>query len=140
MKTDKKIFTYQKKNREYYSRLPDNYKYYLMGILATFFRYRDGYGTADHTLYPRIKDEHNPVYVAQNKASCKKYNLEFSGDLYNQLAAVGQNKMFKGTDVRFWISCHGFLKNIEFHIWLWISLILFNCNENQWADLYQTEN
>ena len=111
-----------------------------MGILATFFRYRDGYGTADHNLYPQIKDEHNPVYVAQNKASCKKYNLEISGDLYNQLAAVVQNKMFKGTDVRFWISCHGFLKNIEFHIWLWISLILFNCNENQWADLYQTEN
>tara|TARA_B110000444_G_scaffold25936_1_gene21382 strand:- start:1535 stop:1870 length:336 start_codon:yes stop_codon:yes gene_type:complete len=111
-----------------------------MGISATFIRYRNGYGTADHTLYPRIKHEHNPVYGAQNKASCKKYNVEFSGDLYNPLAAVGQNKMFKGTDVRLWISCHGFLKNIEFHIWLWISLILFNYNENQWADLYQTEN
>lgn len=110
MKTDKKIFTYQKRNREYYSRLPDNCKYYLMGISATFNRYRDGYGTADHTLYPRIKHEHNPVCGTQNKASCKKYNVEFSGDLCNQLAAVGHNKVFKGPDVRLWISCHGILK------------------------------
>ena len=81
-----------------------------MGTSATFIRYRNGYGTADHTLYPQIKHEHNPVYGAQNKASCKKYNVEFSGDLCNPLAAVGHNKVFKGPNVRLWIGCHGVLK------------------------------
>jgi beta-xylosidase len=85
-------------------------KYYL--FYSSWTRgYEIGYATADHPFGPWTKFDHNPVYGAQNEFSCKKYKMEFSGDTDNPWAAVGHNEVFKGPDGRFWISCHGILKN-----------------------------
>ena len=73
--------------------------------------YEIGYATAKQPLGPWTKYENNPVYGEQNKSSCKKYNVEFTGDPDNPWAAVGHNEVFEGPDGRLWISCHGILKN-----------------------------
>ena len=73
--------------------------------------YEIGYATAAHPLGPWTKYAGNPVYGAQNEASCEKYGVEFTGDPDNPWAAVGHNEVFEGPDGRLWISCHGILKN-----------------------------
>lgn len=84
-------------------------KYYL--FYSSWTRgYEIGYATADHPLGPWTKHEQNPIYGAQNEASCKKYNVDFTGDPNSPWAAVGHNEIFTGPDGRLWISCHGILK------------------------------
>lgn len=71
--------------------------------------YEIGYATSKSPLGPFTKYAENPIYGAQNKASCEKYGLEFTGDPESAYRAVGHNEIWNGPDGRLWISCHGIL-------------------------------
>jgi xylan 1,4-beta-xylosidase len=72
--------------------------------------YEIGYATAASPLGPWQKFEGNPVYGAQNPATCKRYGSVFTGDPNSPWQAVGHNEVFIGPDGRYWLSCHGILK------------------------------
>jgi xylan 1,4-beta-xylosidase len=72
--------------------------------------YEIGYATASHPLGRWTKSPRNPIYGGQNRESCKKYGIAYSGDPENPWAAVGHNAVFTGPDGRLWICCHGILK------------------------------
>jgi beta-xylosidase len=75
--------------------------------------YEIGYATASHPLGPWTKSPRNPVYGGQNRESCTKYGIAYSGDPDSPWAAVGHNAVFTGPDGRPWICCHGILKGEE---------------------------
>ena len=71
--------------------------------------YEIGYATSKSPLGPFTKYTGNPIYGAQNEASCEKYGLEFTGDPESAYRAVGHNEIWNGPDGGLWISCHGIL-------------------------------
>jgi beta-xylosidase len=75
--------------------------------------YEIGYATATHPLGPWTKFAGNPVYGAQDRDTCRKNNLPYSGDPNSPFRAVGHNEVWTGPDGRRWLSCHGIIPGQE---------------------------
>jgi xylan 1,4-beta-xylosidase len=92
--------------------IKQNNRYYL--FYSSWTRgYEIGYATSNSIKGPWIKNEGNPFYGAQSKATCQKNGMEYTGDENSPFNQVGHNQIFKGPDSRFWLSCHGILKANE---------------------------
>jgi len=72
--------------------------------------YEIGYATSTSVSGPWKKYEGNPFYGAQNKTTCERNGLPFTGDEKSPFNQVGHNQIFTGPDGRLWLSCHGILK------------------------------
>lgn len=72
--------------------------------------YEIGYATASHPLGPWTKYKNNPIYGDQSPAACRKNNLPYTGRPGSPFDQVGHNEIFIGPDGRYWISCHGIVK------------------------------
>lgn len=72
--------------------------------------YEIGYATSESVKGPWKKYEGNPFYGAQNRNTCSRNGLPFTGDEKSPFNQVGHNQIFAGPDGRLWLSCHGILK------------------------------
>jgi len=86
---------------------------YIMFYSSWSRGYEIGYATATHPLGPWTKFVGNPIYGAQDRGTCKKNNLPYSGDPNSPFRAVGHNEIWTGPDGRLWISCHGIVPGQE---------------------------
>jgi beta-xylosidase len=86
---------------------------YIMFYSSWSRGYEIGYATAAHPLGPWTKFAGNPIYGAQDRATCKTNNLPYSGDPNSPFRAVGHNEIWTGPDGRLWISCHGIVPGQE---------------------------
>ncbi len=75
--------------------------------------YEIGYATATSIKGPWKKYDGNPFYGAQNKNTCERNGLLYTGDEQSPFNQVGHNQIFTGPDGRLWLSCHGILKANE---------------------------
>jgi xylan 1,4-beta-xylosidase len=72
--------------------------------------YEIGYATSKSVNGPWRKYEGNPFYGAQNKTTCERNGLQYTGDEKCPFNQVGHNQIFTGPDGKLWLSCHGILK------------------------------
>jgi beta-xylosidase len=75
--------------------------------------YEIGYATSISVKGPWKKYEENPFYGAQNRSTCQRNGLLYTGDEKSPFNQVGHNQIFTGPDGRIWLSCHGILKTNE---------------------------
>jgi xylan 1,4-beta-xylosidase len=75
--------------------------------------YEIGYATSTSINGPWKKYGGNPFYGAQNKTTCERNGLQYTGDEKSPFNQVGHNQIFTGPDGRLWLSCHGILKANE---------------------------
>lgn len=75
--------------------------------------YEIGYAIAAKITGPWKKYEGNPFYGAQNKTTCERNGLPYTGDEQSPFNQVGHNQVFTGPDGKLWLSCHGILKANE---------------------------
>ena len=72
--------------------------------------YEIGYATAPKITGPWTKSPSNPFYGEQSENACKRNGLEYTGNPESPFNQVGHNEIFIGPDGRYWLSCHGILK------------------------------
>lgn len=73
--------------------------------------YEIGYATSKSIEGPWIKAKDNPIYGAMTESVCKKNGFNWEGDKNSPFIHVGHNEVFIGPDGRYWLSCHGIVKD-----------------------------
>lgn len=69
--------------------------------------YEVGYATASHPTGPWTKYKGNPIYGAQDPASCQKNGLPYTGNPERPFLGAGHCSIFIGPDGQDWIAAHG---------------------------------
>jgi xylan 1,4-beta-xylosidase len=69
--------------------------------------YEVGYAAARNILGPWTKCKDNPIYGAQSRARCERYNNEYKQSADIPFSEVGHGQPFYASDGSLWLSSHG---------------------------------